>query len=166
MDSKKIKQDVDFEKLCNRMQDKLKKYIDYKINNIHNREDVLQNVFLAAVNNRNELTAHPNPEGWLMNTAKNLILKEFYKNKIIAENEEELLDIVSVEENFSEQSEMISEDIFSKLSDDEKILIKNHYEDDLTLKEIALMLNENYDTLKKRHFRLIRKARKLYEKIK
>jgi DNA-directed RNA polymerase specialized sigma24 family protein len=53
-----------------------------------------------------------------------------------------------------------------KLSDNEKLIIEYHYGEDLALKEIAVILGENYETLKKRHFRLLKKVGKLYEKIK
>jgi RNA polymerase sigma-70 factor (ECF subfamily) len=102
MSSVKGEENMTFEELCVKMQSKLKKYIYHKTKNIHRTEDILQNVFFTAVKKRNEVLSHPKPEGWLFNAARNLVLKDYEKNKRIEENEVELLDVMVAEESFGE----------------------------------------------------------------
>ena len=48
-----------------------------KLHNFHTAEDITQDVFVLAQENREELSSHPNPEGWLFDTLKNKIKHEF-----------------------------------------------------------------------------------------
>jgi hypothetical protein len=55
MNGEKTKQDINLEELYEKMQDKLKKYIQFKIENTNQTNDILQDVFLTTVEKQNEL---------------------------------------------------------------------------------------------------------------
>lgn len=159
MRTKKTEQELDFEKLCEQMEQPLRKYILHKTKDIYQAEDILQNVFLKATQNRSKVISHPNPKGWLINTAKNLILKEYAANKGVADIEVELLDIIPAQDILDDLHRATLDEILLELSDKEKMIIKYHYYENMSLKETAEQLKEPYDTVKRRHSRLIRKLR-------
>lgn len=159
MRSGKTEQELDFEKLCEKMEELLKKYILYRTKDMHLTEDILQNVFLTATQNRNQVISHPNPKGWFMNTAKNLILKEYAANKAIADTEVELLDTIPAQSILDGLRRAALDEILLELSDKEEKIIQYHYYENMPLKETAEQLNEPYDTVKRRHSRLLRKLR-------
>lgn len=52
-------------------------HIAYRmLGNVEQAQDVVQDVFLQAMFHRSQLTEHPNPDGWLMITLRNLLQNE------------------------------------------------------------------------------------------
>lgn len=59
----------------------LERYIQRKIDRSSQMEDVLQETFYEAYKRRAMLAEHPNPTGWLVETARRILLAQRRKNR-------------------------------------------------------------------------------------
>jgi len=168
---------AEFTKLCECTYGKLSTRIYAKTGyNKYLADEILQTTYETAVLNREKLLAHPNPAGWLNKTAANIYYKLRNKNINTAKHETEyveyneyadtsfkyyFLDKQSEAGNTETVTAMIRE-IFILLTKKERELIKYRFYYDLSLREIAKKWNLNYDSVRKSHFRMLKKARKIF----
>lgn len=161
----KTKIDNDFNNLCNATYNDLKKYVVRLMNgNVHSAEEVVQNTYKAATEQKELLLSHPNPPGWLFNTAKNICREQWRKTKKIYGYEEELTDNLYIKENqFNDEEDIfydvLKEEVTSQLSERDIWLITEHCINEVSIREIAESYNENYDALQKHIYRLLKKIK-------
>jgi len=126
-------------------------------------EDIVQETYLLAKINQVYLCNHCNPIRWLYSTAKKLFYQKakYAKNK--NKTEINLTEEIKDEKDFfyninGEISEITKTGIFLKifaeLSEQDRKLLKDYYIKKIQLKDIADELGENYEKIRKKHFRL------------
>jgi len=148
-----------FEELYQKNSSRLYAYIIRHLKDQESAKDLLQEVFIAAFENLDHLSAHPNPEGWLYLTTRRKIIDEIRKrasspilpsSNLIVENSSakintpllEILPITTSEEDY-------------------KILLL-YYVEKYTLKEIAHILCISDEAASKR---LIRARKRLRDSL-
>jgi len=175
--NKKLENAITFSQLCDDTYNDLKNYIlRYTSGDEHLTDEIIQETFLYASDNKEKVLSHPNPKAWLYKTAKIFYFRYRDKNKTLTTNEESFNKYVENENdtliekhsynlwynNF--QDESIIDEIFSNISEKEKELILLHHVDGLSLKEIADKWGENYSKLQKSNYRLMQKISELMKK--
>ncbi len=68
--------DTFFQSLYETQYEKMVKFAFRMIGSMDSAQDLVQEAFLLALFNLDELSCHPNPEGWLMKTLRNLARNE------------------------------------------------------------------------------------------
>lgn len=137
-------------------------------------EDVVSEVFLALCKKVSDSGMPEKPKEWLYGTLRNLLNKTYrgvYSTRenetVFSDNEIELpymFDAINSKENEMYLSELMR--VFKdSFGEDENELIDLIYYKRFKYREIALMLDTTEGAIKQRHYRLIRKLRKLKEKF-
>ncbi|GHV14071.1 hypothetical protein FACS1894219_09670 [Clostridia bacterium] len=150
----------EFKKFCDNHYEDLKKYVYHEMsNNLTYADDIVQNVFIVAIMNKDAVLNHANPLGWLFVTAKNLCQSHYRENAVQIKSEEELIESNAVYDQQlpSELCDDLIATIESQLSDKELRLFREHYLDGMTLKTIAGNAGLNYENLKRYSSRLRKK---------
>lgn len=134
-------------------------------------ESCVHDVFIAAIEYVN-LEKHPNIEGWLFITAKNISKQFNHKyllrvNKITDEDENIIAqrDFISALEEDDEYIHLINNGIIKKILDsfteNEKVLYWLKYSQHKTYEEISDILNVSAGALMTRNSRMISKAKRI-----
>lgn len=144
------------------MHPKIEKYIQYKTNDQVKAEDILQDVFLTAVQKKDELMCHSCPEGWFYQTAFNIYRNAVRKNIIIQENETEFTENFIIEFDANNYSTDVAENILFVLSEKNRELLEMQFYEGWSLKEIAAEKNVSYESLRKYNYRLLKKIGKKF----
>jgi|GEM_PF-2277932 len=125
--------------------------------------DCAQDVFCAALANREKLARHGDPEKWLYKTAYNIIKQRQRSLRRTRAHElplnlygEEPDNTDPYEPNLftDEEIEALKMQIMSKLTDDERSLYTNRYEKRLSLEEIAKVYGISTAAVRLRVYRL------------
>ena len=175
------KQDFDFEKLCNANKNILKRFVLRLTNGDKSLgDDIIQETYLHAVENKETLLPHPNPKAWFYRNAGIFYKRKMSKDNTIRNNEtslenmldnalsdkedaaesKDILDL-SYEEFESDSDESNMADILIKLSEKERELISLHYEQGYTLQEIASLRKVSYVTVRRCHSEALKALNKL-----
>lgn len=149
--------------LCKICKYKMNKYPDYI-------DDIISEVYLALCKKISEFGVPEYPKAWLYGATNNLIAAKFkfiytQREKIINIDEKEYelpyeYEFESVVHNNVILNDLI-EFIDKNLNEDEKSLIKYIYIDELSMKEIANKSNSTPSAVKQKHYRLVKKIKKL-----
>lgn len=137
-------------------------------------EDITQNVFVKVWKNIKKFDRNKKFKTWIFSIAKNVSLDWIKKKKprLFSEFENEEGDNL-LAESISDSSPLPEElfarsdlkrrlsEYMEKLSPNYKIVLTMYYNDHLTFKEIAEVLNESLNTVKSRHRRAIIQLKKL-----
>lgn len=134
-------------------------------------EDCTQNTFLEARKQISYLRNHPNVEGWLYTTARNLI-NQSYRSMYIKKKYEVMMDEIdsnlmecdhALEELFNSSVDLdrLSADILSRLSANESDLYKDYYKDKMPVPELAKKYDVSGTAMTTRIYRLKKKIRDL-----
>lgn len=140
--------------------------------------DLVQDTYLEACRKPDEFMSSANPEGWLMNTLKFMILREYKLSKYMTrffvsfEAESSTLDDIqnrlSMEEYFKSQSEIESRlsrsEFKNRLSENDWHLLYKIYYENKKIVEVAQELTIPYETCKKRVQSARRRLQKELEK--
>lgn len=135
--------------------------------------DCLNDVFLIAIQKRNDKSLQENPQGWLVITARNVVdnfnRKAYYQNKLV--------DHSSDMQEIPQQVDMIEDYIYrdclnndflkylnETLSKDEKYLYYLRYSQKLSLTEISEKLNITPNAVNTRLHRLRNKIKEFIRK--
>jgi RNA polymerase sigma-70 factor (ECF subfamily) len=134
---------------------KLFTYANTVINDEYRAQDIVHETFLTAVRKIDSVRGSTNPEGWLVNTLKNVIKHEFRdRNKIagVILSLETLEDAAEVSWDYDK---LELEDIKASLTAEEWWLLNAVYLEGKKYAEVARELGIEYDACRKR----VRKAR-------
>lgn len=136
-------------------------------------EDVSQEIFLKVWKNLNKFNNNKSFKPWLFAIARNTALDQIKKRKNAAFSEMADDGDVSFEENIEDTAPLISEVIekeeeiefllknFDLLKRNHQIILRLHYEQEMTFDEISIVTKMPMNTVKSCHFRAINKLRKL-----
>ena len=110
-------------------------------------EDIMQDTYLKALSKIHTYRRKAHFKSWLVTIAKNLAINEFNRRK-----REMLIDIGENEYIFGScastaENEVLINQIFTVLSDDEKEVVMLHVIGDLKHREIAKLLNKPIGTI-------------------
>lgn len=119
--------------------------------------DLVQDTFLLALSHQQELSAHPNPQAWLMLTLRNLVRNE---QRLSVHNEIPLETII--DRSMPDAEPSLEEILPSQLSAKEKEILIWKYERQLDYREIACRLGISESGSRSRIFRVIAKCRKYF----
>ncbi len=135
-------------------------HIAYRmLGDVEQAEDVVQDVFLQAMFHRSQLAEHPNPDGWLMITLRNLIQSERRRSAIHS-----IVPLDSIPTQPDVEPEMPLETILpAKLPREDRNILIWRYEQGLSYREIADKLGISEGNSRIRLYRAILRCRKLFE---
>ncbi len=137
-------------------------------------EDCTQNTFLEARKQISRLRTHPNVEGWLYTTARNLI-NHSYRSFYIKKKHEVVLDdnisasLIGFENEMEEflnntntiDWDRLCADILGQLNQNEYELYRDYYKSNLSVSELAKKYDVSGNAMTKRIYRLKKKIKNL-----
>ncbi len=163
------------EELCAEYHEKILRYLYHSIGDENAARDCAQEVFLIACRKSEELQKHPNPGGFLFQTAKNLA------RKTRRENFTQLIREISVEHSHYDIEEpgkrieevldrqideyLYIESVLSKLSDEKRSLYKLYYINHQSMAEIAQLFGVKEPAIRMRYVRLRQEIRDIVADI-
>lgn len=148
-----------FRSLYEAQYEKMIRFAYRMIGNIESAQDLVQEVFLLALFHQIDCSTHPNPEGWLMKTLKNLILNEQHR-----EQRHLKVPLESIEQAFEQELETSLDLILPKqLTKDEREILIWRFEQRLEYKEIADRLGISQAGCRSRLSRAITHCKKLLD---
>lgn len=127
-------------------------------------DELVQETFLILLNKQQTLrkSRHPNIEGWLVLTARNLVKNELAKAN--RRNEFPLIDeTVALT---TDQHGSLEDALPDSLSPDERKILVWFYEEQLSVQEVACRLNIPESTVRVKLFRVRQKYKKFLENVK
>ena len=122
-------------------------------------EDIMQDTYLKALDKIHSYKRRAHFKSWLVTIAKNLAINEFNRRKRVL-----LIDISEKEYIFGSkastvENEILIQQIFTILSDNEKEVVMLHVIGDLKHREIAKLLNKPLGTITWTYSQAIKKLR-------
>lgn len=130
-----------FDKIYNESYKDISRYVLLNANNITDVKDILQNIYLEVYKNIDKIT----DKNYIFGIAKN-ILKKYYRFKFIRKNDTEIID--NIESNINLEKTVMdkfdTELVWKYLKRKNQIIAKIiylYYYEELTIKEIANILN-------------------------
>lgn len=167
------KQNLDklFTMLCETYHPKVFKYIYFATSNEAVAKDLTQDVFMIIYDKINQLETHPNPGGFIFQTAKYTLANYNRKLSKKLSYEKALEDSVlphvpdaatalAYHLDTSIDEALYIEEALSCLSEDKRKLYTLHYIEGLSYKEIAAHLGIHEITLRMKYVRLRREVQK------
>jgi RNA polymerase sigma-70 factor (ECF subfamily) len=168
------KEKLFFEELCADYYEKVLRYLFAALGSESKARDCVQEVFLTACNKRALLSQHPNPGGFLFQTAKNLAQKsrrEAYKQMMndmsLEEMDYEPADASTIERELDgryDESQYI-ENVLTRLTDEKRRLYSLYYIEKKTMTEIALLYGAEEPAVRMRYVRLRRELRQIIQEV-
>lgn len=175
MFTKSKQQKLFLEQLCADYHEKILRYLYHSLGDETAARDCAQEVFLVACQKIKELSIHPNPGGFLYQTAKNLACKSR------REHFSRLLREISVEEQSTEFADLgrgieeeldkridefqYIESVLSKLTDEKRNLYNLYYINHKSMGEIAQMTGAKEPAVRMRFVRLRQEIRTIVSEI-
>ena len=161
-----------FERLCSKYYKNVFRYILFCIKDEDAAADIVQETFVTVYKKLDE--KHPNPGGFIFQTAKNIIKeykRKLYKRIMYEISEDERYNIPDTANTIEKAIDgAINEyeyvtDILSQLSEEKYRLYKLYYIDRLPMDKIARDLGIEYTALRMRYVRLRKEIRSLVKKL-
>ena len=159
-----------FEQLCEKYYTRIFRYCMVRLNDVSAAEDLTQDVFAVAWQNRRKLRRHENPPGFLYLTAQNLSLAYLRRKKKMplplsdsydaASPEGDAFDALAREADAEIDETLYVKPVLAALSPEEYGLYKAYYLDHRLLREIAKERKISEAALRMRLTRLRRKVKK------
>jgi len=175
MGNEKPKNDAAFDELCRENQERLENFVFRLANgDEHIADDIIQETYLYAVENKEKLLAHPNPAAWFYKSAHIFHKRNISKYRKAQANEESLDGIIDDEGNEAREKyildayrEAFDKDgdetralaMLSVLSENERALVTLHYDEGYSLKEIAALCEAHYGSVRRRHAEILEKLK-------
>ncbi len=164
-----------FEQLCVEYYEKILRYLYGALGDQTAARDCTQEVFLTACQKAEILSQHPNPGGFLFQTAKNLACKnrrESFRHMLRElSNQEELEEIVDInagiESVLDSQVDEFAyiETVLSKLTDEKRKLYSLYYLNKNSMAEIAQLLGLEETAVRMRYVRLRREIQTIVSQV-
>lgn len=149
--------------------EKIYRFTFYRVSHKEVAEDITEEVFIKAFGSLHQLTDTASFEGWLYQIARNKVI-DYYRSKKLTvpleaientlEYETNLVDIVDLQ---AQQKTFIR--LLKELSDEQQIVIKLKFLEDLENSEIAELLHKTEGTIRVIQHRAIAKLKELIEKF-
>ena len=159
-----------FEQLCEKYYTRIFRYCMVRLNDVAAAEDLTQDVFAVAWQNRRKLRRHENPPGFLYLTAQNLSLAYLRRKKKMplplsesydaASPEGDAFDVLTRTADAKIDETLYVEPVLASLSSEESALYRDRYREHRELKEMAAERNISPAALRMRLTRLRRKVKK------
>lgn len=159
-----------FEELCEKYYTRIFRYCMVRLNDVSAAEDLTQDVFAVAWQNRKKLRRHENPPGFLYLTAQNLSLAYLRRKKKMplplsesydaASPEGDAFDVLTRKADAEIDETLYVEPVLASLSPEESALYRDRYREHRELKEMAAERNISRSALRMRLTRLRRKVKK------
>ena len=161
--------EMQFEEICKENYAKIYNYVLAKTVNKEAAEDITQEVFFIAYQNKDNFCKHEKPLAFLYLTAKNLTCEYFRKIKkeIPCETIEAGINNEDVFEQICSQKEqaidegLYREQVLNKLNKSEKILYQKYYVDKENMSQIAGELGIKETAVRMKYVRIRKKVRRL-----
>jgi len=152
-----------FEYIVDTYQKPIYKYIRYIVYNQWDSDDILQDVFIKIFTHLHTYKEGGNFEGWIYKIAYNQAINVLRKKK-----KNPVLDMTKMAEvaHFDEDKEELSLEVskaLQRLTAEERTLIFLRVHEDLSYKEISLILNKKEASLRKKYERAKHKFIKYYQ---
>jgi len=125
--------DTFFQSLYESNYEKMFKFSYRLIGSVESAQDLVHETFFLALFNQSKLSHHPNPEGWLMQTLKNLVQNErrrLQKHPVVSL---ETFSNVVGEENITSLELLLPK----QLTKEEREILIWRYEEQMEYKDIA-----------------------------
>lgn len=164
-----------FERLCGEYYEKILHYLYATLGDETMARDCTQDVFLVACQKCAALAQHPNPGGFLFQTAKNLAKKlrreSFRRMMNDVSLEDSHLELPGPEdESARERDRQIDEadyceEVLSRLTQDKRWLYQQYYVGRRSMAEIAAQEGAQEAAIRMRYVRLRREIREIVSQI-
>lgn len=153
------------EQIINETYPKIYSYILRRLRNVTVSKDLTQETFLRMMNHLYGLSSDTKIEHYLYRIAYHLCM-DYYRihQRETEEMETESHDPLPMDVILKKEKQESIKYALSKLSEEQKDVILLKYYQDLKIKEIAFILNENENTVKTRLRLGIKKLKKILEK--
>ena len=145
-----------FEKLYEERFEHMVNYAGIKLHDSHGAYDVVQETFIAAYNDIQELMRSENPKGWLMNALNFNIMHERRARAKFILLYQKMLQALT-EKSISQPSDDNNLGLSQILEETEFEVLRVIYVDNHTMREAADILGITYETCKKR----VQKAKRI-----
>lgn len=144
-----------FNELYNRYSQRVFNFINKKIKNSFDSEDLLQKIFIKIHETKHQYKSKYKFEQWLFVIARSQVLDHF---RAVKRYDERLKNVELKEVNKNENE--IEADFLSKLDQDQHELLSMKFIDDLSYQEISRIVNKSEVSLRKSVSRLVGRLRK------
>lgn len=134
------------------------------LNNYHDAEDVMQEVFLKVKSQASGCIDFKNPNGWLIKITKNTAIDFIRKKKQYCLDEELAKGIALENEKSPADNSIFINELFNELTSEERQIVVLHLVSDLTHRTIAKTLNLPLTTVKWRYRKAILHLEKVSKK--
>jgi len=163
-----------FDSLCETYYEKVLRYLFLALGDETAARDCTQDVFLTACQKLNLLQNHPNPGGFLFQTAKNLARKvrresfqRFLHDEALGETNEPADTASSIENILDKQidEQAYIDLVLSRLSEEKRGLYAMYYLNGKTMSEVAEILGATQTAVRMRYVRLRREIQAIVDEI-
>ncbi len=170
------KTEIFFNSLCVDYYKNILRYLFRVLGEENTARDVVQEVFLAAWLKKDQLMEHPNPGGWLFQTAKNLACKakresfsrcmaeEPLEGEGIQEPQDQTSGIEWVLDSEIDEERYIDQ-VLSTLTPEKRQLYALHYMKGISMREIAKKMDMEETAIRMRYMRLRNEIRKIVAQV-
>lgn len=153
---------IDKDKIYEDYSSKIKSYVNGKVHNYHDAEDLVNNIFLKIYNNINSFDEKKGSlSTWIYMITRNTVIDWFRTNKEHLPLLEEMFAVDIIGNIITDKSPDDLADALEELEEREKDLIILHYYSGYKLKQIGEMMGMSYITAKVIHKKAIAKLRKM-----
>jgi RNA polymerase sigma-70 factor (ECF subfamily) len=153
---------MEFNQLWDELNKKLLGYIKSKVNNQHDAEDILQDVFVKVYSNIDTLEKKTAVKSWIYSITRNTIIDFYKKKKDVSLSPEKFHDLeeeLYIEDNLNEDiSRCLSNMIFS-FPDKYQDVYEMYEKDDMKHKDIAEALDISVSASKVR----LKRAKEMFK---
>ena len=136
------------------------------LKNIHEAEDVLQEVYIKIYENASFYNPNGKPLAWILTITKNLALMKLRKNRNHLDLDE-LHEILADHKDVNEaENQVLLATVFEHISDEERNILILHAVSGFKHREIAKMLGIPLTTVLSKYNRTIKKIKKRMGEVK
>lgn len=136
------------------------------LRNVHEAEDVLQDVYIKIYENASSYKKESKPLAWIFTIAKNLCYMRLRKQKDISDIDE-IKDYLKIDnkEYDNIDNKMLLSFLFQYISLEERNILMLHIVSGFKFKEIAIILDLSLSTVLSKYHRAIKKIKIVMEDI-
>ena len=168
-------QRIFLEQLCTAYHEKILRYLYHSLGDESAARDCTQEVFLVACRKAEAISQHPNPGGFLFQTAKNLACKVRRENFLRLVKETSIDDQShhpgdpgnEIERLLDRQIDefLYIESVLSRLTDEKRKLYNLYYLNHLSMAQIARILGVKEPAVRMRYVRLRQEIRDIISEV-